>query len=120
MLAATATMTGTDLACVAERALAAQPGADGTTLLPYFNGERTPGRPSAAGVISGPTTSNAPPENLARAAAEGVLGSLADAADLLARYGVDFRRALLAGGGAPVTRSSRTRCRGEGDGTDHP
>jgi len=95
VLAATATMTGTDLACEAERALAAQPGAGGTTLLPYFNGERTPDRPSAAGVISGLTTSNATLENLARAAAEGVLGSVADAADLLARYGVDFRRALL-------------------------
>ena len=109
-LAATAIMTGTDLAGLAERAFAAEPGASGITLLPYFDGERTPDRPGATGVMSGLTTLNATPENLARAAVEGVLGSLADAADLLARYGVGFRRALLIGGGArssPIRKLAR-------------
>ncbi len=100
VLSAVATMTGTDLAGLAQRALAAQPGAAGITLLPYFDGERTPDRPRATGVVSGLTTSNATQPNLARAAVEGVLVSLADAAGLLAGYGVQCRRVLMIGGGA--------------------
>ncbi len=100
VLSAVATMTGTDLAGLAQRALAAEPGAGGVTLLPYFDGERTPDRPHATGVTSGLTTRNATPQNLARAAVEGVLASLADATDLLAGYGVELRRVLLIGGGA--------------------
>jgi xylulokinase len=100
VLTAAANMTGTDLPRLAERALAAEPGAAGITLLPYLDGERTPDRPVATGVVTGLTTSNASPQNLAWAAVEGVLCSLADAADLLAGYGVSFRCALLIGGGA--------------------
>ena len=70
------------------------------TALPYLDGERTPDRPGATGVLADLTTSNATPENLARSAAEGVLGSLADAIDLLADCGVGFQHALLIGGGA--------------------
>jgi xylulokinase len=100
VLSAVAAMTGTDLAGLAQRALAAEPGAGGVILLPYFDGERTPNRPRATGVMSGLTTANATPENVARAAVEGVLASLADAADLLAGSGVEMRRVLLIGGGA--------------------
>jgi xylulokinase len=70
------------------------------TLLPYFDGERTPDRPLATGVLSGLTTRNATPRNLARAAVEAVLASLADAVDLLAGHGVELRRVLVTGGGA--------------------
>jgi xylulokinase len=100
VLSAVAAMTGTDLTGLAQRALAAEPGAGGVILLPYFDGERTPDRPHATGVLSGLTTASATPENIARAAVEGVLASLADAADLLAGYGVEVRRVLLIGGGA--------------------
>jgi xylulokinase len=100
VLTAAANMTGTDLLGLAERALAAEPGSGGITLLPYLDGERTPDRPGATGVLAGLTTSNATPENLARSAVEGVLGSLADAIDLLADCGVGFQHALLIGGGA--------------------
>jgi xylulokinase len=100
VLSAVAAMTGTDLTGLAQRALAAQPGAGGVILLPYFDGERTPDRPHATGVLTGLTTASATPENIARAAVEGVLASLADAADLLAGYGVEVRRVLLIGGGA--------------------
>src|SRR5262249_53868767 len=100
VLSAVATMTGTDLAGLSERALSAEPGAGGVTLLPYFDGERTPDRPLATGVISGLTTRNATPQNLARAAVEAVLASLADATDLLGGHGVEMRRVLLIGGGA--------------------
>ena len=100
VLAPAAIMTGTDLPGLTQRALAAEPGAGGITLLPYLDGERTPDRPGASGVLAGLTTSNTTPENLARSAFEGVLGSLADAIDLLARCGGSFQRALLIGGGA--------------------
>ena len=81
-------------------ALAARPGAGGLTLLPYLDGERSPNRPDASGVLRGLTTGNATPENLARAAVEALLSSLADATDYLARQGVRPRRVLLIGGGA--------------------
>jgi xylulokinase len=97
VLAATAAMTGTDLAGLAARALAAESGASGVTFLPYFDGERTPNLPLATGVITGLTTTNGTPENLSRAAVEGVLCSLADAVDLL---GVKPQRILIIGGGA--------------------
>jgi xylulokinase len=97
VLSAAAAMTGTDLAGLAARALAAESGASGVTLLPYFDGERTPNLPHAAGVISGLTTANGTAENLARAAIEGVLCSLAEAVGLLSGA---QRRVLLIGGGA--------------------
>jgi xylulokinase len=97
VLSAAAAMTGIDLAGLATRALTAEPGASGVTLLPYFDGERTPNLPLATGVISGLTTANGTAENIARAAVEGVLCSLAEAVDLL---GGEQRRVLLIGGGA--------------------
>jgi xylulokinase len=100
VLAAVAAMTGTGLDGLSERALSAEPGAGGITLLPYFDGERTPDRPDATGVLAGLTTRNATSENLARAAVEGVLTSLATVASLMAGYGVECRRVLLVGGGA--------------------
>jgi xylulokinase len=100
VLSATASLIGTDLAGLSVQALAAAPGAGGITLLPYLDGERTPNRPGATGVLRGLTTQNATSQNLARAAVEAVLASLAEAADLLAAQGVERRRVLLIGGGA--------------------
>jgi xylulokinase len=100
VLSATASLIGTDLAGLSAQALAAAPGAGGITLLPYLDGERTPNRPGATGVLRGLTTRNATSQNLARAAIEAVLASLAEAADLLAAQGVERRRVLLIGGGA--------------------
>jgi xylulokinase len=97
VLSSAAAMTGTDLAGLAARALTAESGASGVTLLPYFDGERTPNLPLATGVISGLTTANGTAENLARAAIEGVLCSLAEAVALL---GGEQRRVFLIGGGA--------------------
>jgi xylulokinase len=100
VLSAAAGLTGTDLAGLSAQALAAQPGAGGITLLPYLDGERTPNRPRATGVLRGLTTHNATPANFARAAVEAVLATLAEAADLIAAVGVQPRRVLLIGGGA--------------------
>ena len=83
VLSSVADLIGTDLAGLSEAALAATPGAGGITLLPYLDGERTPNRPDASGVLRGLTTRNATRQNLARAGVEAVLASLADAARLL-------------------------------------
>src|SRR5580704_9734335 len=103
VLSATASLLGTDLAGLSALALAAEPGAGGITLLPYLDGERTPDRPNATGVLRGLTTRNATRENLARAAVEALLASLADAADrIAAACGTEpaSGRVLLIGGGA--------------------
>jgi xylulokinase len=107
VLSATASLIGTDLAGLDAQALAAPPGAGGITLLPYLDGERTPNRPGATGVLRGLTTRNATSQNLARAAVEAVLATLAEAADLVAAQGVERRRVLLIGGGArsPAVRA---------------
>jgi xylulokinase len=100
VLTVTAGLLGVDPGGLSTLALAAGPGAGGLTLLPYLDGERTPNRPGATGVLSGLTTANGTRENLARAAVEGVLCSLADAIDHLAGAGLEPRRVLLIGGGA--------------------
>ena len=76
--------------------LAASPGSGGLTLLPYLDGKRTPNRPDATGVITGLTSATSRAD-LARAAVEGLLCSLADAVDAL---NADIRRILLIGGAA--------------------
>jgi xylulokinase len=100
VLTVTARMLGVDTARLSDLALAAAPGAGGLTLLPYLDGERTPNRPSANGVLRGLTSANATPENLARAAVEAVLCSLADAIDNLRACGISPRRVVLIGGAA--------------------
>lgn len=100
VLSSTAALLGCSLDQFSALALAAAPGAGGLTLLPYLDGERTPNRPDATGVLRGLTTSNATRENLARAAVEALLASLADAVDHLTAHGVRLRRVLLIGGGA--------------------
>jgi xylulokinase len=84
-------------------ALSAPAGAGGLTLVPYFDGERTPNLPEAAGSLHGITRANYTPANLARAAVEGVVCSLADGLAALQAQGVDARRVILVGGGAQST-----------------
>jgi xylulokinase len=100
VLTVTARMLGTDPGGLSRLALAAPPGAQGLTLLPYLDGERSPNRPDASGVLCGLTSTNTTPENLARAAVEAVLCSLADAIDNLAGCGIAARRVILIGGAA--------------------
>jgi len=100
VLDVTARMLGVDAARLSDLALAAEPGAGGIVLLPYLDGERTPNRPAANGVLRGLTTANATPENLARAAYEALLCSLADAVDCLRPCGISPARIVLTGGAA--------------------
>jgi len=100
VLEAAAVILGTSLDGLSERALSARPGADGVTMLPYLEGERTPNRPDATASLHGLTGTNARPENLARAAVEGLLCGLADGLDAIRAAGIGVRRVLLIGGGA--------------------
>jgi xylulokinase len=100
VLTVTARMLGTDAAGLSRLALAAPPGAQGLVLLPYLDGERSPNRPAASGVLRGLTSLNSTPENLARAAVEAVLCSLADAIGNLADCGITAQRVILIGGAA--------------------
>lgn len=100
VLSATAETLGTDLAGLDRLALRAEPGAGGLTLLPYLEGERTPDLPDASGTLTGLRRTNMTPENLARAAVEGMLCGLADGVDALRETGVEVNRILLIGGAA--------------------
>ena len=85
---------------MADLALASEPGARGVTLLPYFDGERTPNRPDARATLTGMSTATTR-EDIARAYVEGLLCSLADGiAALEARTGTSAQRITLIGGGA--------------------
>ena len=81
-------------------ALTAKPGASGLSLLPYFEGERTPNRPDATGVFAGMNLTNSNPADIARAMIEGMLCGLVDAVDALEQLGVSINRVLLIGGAA--------------------
>lgn len=93
-------LLGVDHAELSRLALAAEPGAAGLALVPYFEGERTPNLPDATASLTGMTLASATRENLARAAVEGMLSGLAAGLEALRGLGVPLERALLVGGGA--------------------
>jgi xylulokinase len=103
VLSSVAQLLGRDLPAVDELALSAPAGADGLTLLPYLEGERTPNLPTAAGTLCGLRRTNADPANLARAAVEGLLCGLADGLDALRTIGVDPQEVKLIGGASQST-----------------
>lgn len=100
VLSATASLLRVGLDELSDLALTAPAGAGGLVLVPYLEGERTPNRPDARGVVHGLTLATADPAYLARAAVEGLLCGLADAIDALVAQGVPVERVLLVGGGA--------------------
>jgi len=100
VLDAVSGLLGVDHAELSRLALAARPGAGGLTLVPYFEGERTPNLPDATASLTGMTLASTTRENLARAAVEGMLRGLAAGLDALRGLGVPIGRALLIGGGA--------------------
>lgn len=85
---------------LARLAFASEPGAHGLTLVPYFEGERTPNRPTAAAILSGMTLRNSNREDIARAFVEGLLCSQRDCLELIRSLGAEIHRVLLIGGGA--------------------
>ena len=97
---AVAGLLGVDHDELGRLALSCDPGADGLTLVPYLEGERTPNLPDATGTLTGLTLASTTRENLARAAIEGVLCGLAEAQDALVATGATVDRTLLIGGAA--------------------
>ena len=98
---------GTDYDGLANLAEKSSPGAEGITLIPYFDGERTPNRPDAHARLEGLTLANTTRTNLARAFVEGLLCSQRDCLELLKRLGTTVSKILLVGGGAksPAVRA---------------
>ncbi len=92
---------------LAELALSAPAGAEGVVLVPYFEGERTPNRPTATASLHGLQLGTGTPANIARAAVEGMLCALADGVDEIERHGASVSRLQLIGGGAqsPAVRA---------------
>ena len=84
----------------AQLAMKAEAGSAGLTLLPYFEGERTPNRPESRGVFDGFSLNNSTPENIARAMIEGVALSMVDAVEELKKRSIPVRRILVIGGAA--------------------
>jgi xylulokinase len=90
-------LLGVDTARFDQLVLEAPPGAGGLVLVPYLDGERTPNRPDATGVLAG-LHSDVTPAELARAAVEGVVCNLLEAAASLPHSGTEGRTFLIGGG----------------------
>ncbi len=102
-----AALLGVDHAELGKLALAAEPGADGVTLVPYFAGERTPDLPDATATFVGLTYRNSTRSNMARAAIEGMVCGIAAGLHALVDAGVAVDRILLIGGGARLDATQR-------------
>jgi len=97
-LVATAGLLGVNLTEFNELALSAPPGSAGIAFLPYLEGERTPPLPDATGELVGLTLANLTPANVARAAIEGVLWSLAYGVEVLREHVGAISSITLTGG----------------------
>jgi xylulokinase len=95
---AIARLLGVDHAEFDRLALAEPAGAGGLTLLPYFDGERTPNLPKSTGLLAG-IRSDVSRQQIARAAVEGVVCGLLDALDALGAQ-APLEAVRLVGGGA--------------------
>jgi xylulokinase len=84
-----------------EKAAAGVPaGADGLTLLPYLDGERTPNLPKGTGVYFGLNRTTLAPGHLARAAFEGATFGMNYGLCRLSTLGIKPKEIRLTGGGA--------------------
>jgi xylulokinase len=100
VLDATRNLLGIDFQEFERLARAAEPGSGGATLIPYFEGERTPNFPFAQASLHGLSLGSYTRENIARASIEAVLCSLAEGLDAVKTQGVEPRRIMLIGGSA--------------------
>ena len=92
-------LLGVDHGAFDDLALGTPAGARGLTLLPYLDGERTPNRPDATGVLAG-LRADVDRADLARASVEGVVCGLLDGLDALAAWAPCDGRLIVVGGGA--------------------
>lgn len=100
VLDATRALLGVDHDAFAALALSAPAGADGLTMVPYLQGERTPNLPDATGALHGLTLASYTPANLARASFEAVVCGLGAGVDAVRALGLEVRSLRLVGGAA--------------------
>ena len=93
-------MLGVDHHQLAQLALTAEPGANGLTMIPYLEGERTPNLPHATGSFIGLSQASMNPQDVARAAVEGLLCLLAEGLEAMTDMGVPVNSIQLIGGAA--------------------
>lgn len=89
-----------DLSDFNQAVLTTSVGAEGITVLPFFNGERVPNLPNAKAIIFGLDSNNFTQNNLTRAILEGATFTLRYGLDLLRRAGIHPTQIRLTGGGA--------------------
>lgn len=97
---------GFDLAAFSEQVASARVGAEGVTVLPFFNGERVPMLPEASADFLGLTSLNTTQANLCRAVVEGATFGLRYGLELLGDLTAGASQIRLIGGGAnsPIWR----------------
>ncbi len=85
---------------------AAPPGAEGVTMLPFFNGERVPNLPRGKASIMGLNATNYTKENIARASLESAVYGMKIGLDRFRELGFDVKQIRMIGGGAksPIWR----------------
>lgn len=93
-------LLGCTYAELSELALQAPPGAGGLTLLPFFQGERTPDLPHARASLHDASLANFTRVNFARAVIEGTVASQVAMLDAMAGCDLAADRLLLIGGAA--------------------
>ncbi|MBR9908809.1 MAG: xylulokinase [Gammaproteobacteria bacterium] len=76
------------------------PGSNGLTVLPFFNGERTPDLPNGRGCLLGLTSSNTDRGHILRATMEGATYSLYFGLQELRALGLEATEIVLTGGGS--------------------
>lgn len=81
-------------------------GADGVTMLPFFNGERVPNLPRGKASIMGLNATNYTRENVARASLESAIYGMKIGLDRFRELGFDVKEIRMIGGGAksPIWR----------------
>lgn len=95
-----ANLLGCTYAELSELAVQAPPGADGLTLLPFFQGERTPDLPQARASLHQASLANFTRANFARAVIEGTVANQVAMLEALADCDLEPRRLMLIGGAA--------------------
>lgn len=97
---------GLDLATFGERIASAPIGAEGVSILPFFNGERVPALPHATASFLGLTSINTTQANLCRAVVESATFGMRYGLELLGGLAEGASQVRLIGGGArsPIWR----------------
>jgi xylulokinase len=101
-----ARLLAVDHAGLSDLAFAARPDPRRSIVIPYFDGERTPNRPMAHGILAG-LRSDITREEVARAAFEGVICGLLDGLDALAASGAPTSGRIIVTGGGSRSRAYR-------------